>query len=45
MRSVKPSLGVEVCNSLENHKYITNVNNNFQQYGIYTYGTPVDLKA
>ena len=52
MGSVNHILGMDVRNSVENHtvhlsqtQYIINVYNNFQQHGVYCYGTPMDLKA
>ena len=52
MGSVNHILGMDVRNSVENHtvhllqaQYIINVYNNFQQYGVYCYDTPMDLKA
>ena len=52
MGSVNHILGMDVRNSVENHtvhlsqtQYIINVYNNFQQHGVYCYGTPMDSKA
>ena len=52
MGSVNHIIWMNVRNSVENHtvhlsqtQYIINVYNNFQQHGVYCYGTPMALKA